>query len=184
MMQIYDDPEFFRVYSQMDRSRHGLSAAGEWHQLEKLFPDVGGMTVLDLGCGYGWHSKYCAEQEAATVLGIDASTAMIAEAKKRNADPCITYRVCSLEDYDYPAGAYDLVLSNLVLHYVEDLEKVYRKVYETLKPGGIFFLILSIRHLQQLPVRIGYVRKGNHCAGLWIGISIPENGRQYFSDTL
>ena len=26
-MQIYDDPEFFRVYSQMDRSRHGLSAA-------------------------------------------------------------------------------------------------------------------------------------------------------------
>ena len=144
MMQIYDDPEFFRVYSQMDRSRHGLSAAGEWHQLEKLFPDVGGMTVLDLGCGYGWHSKYCAEQEAATVLGIDASTAMIAEAKKRNADPCITYRVCSLEDYDYPAGAYDLVLSNLVLHYVEDLEKVYRKVYETLKPGGIF--LFNIEH--------------------------------------
>ena len=39
-MQIYDDPEVFRVYSQMDRSRHGLSAAGEWHQLEKLCPRI------------------------------------------------------------------------------------------------------------------------------------------------
>ena len=143
-MQTYDDPEFFRAYSQMDRSRHGLSAAGEWHQLEKLFPDVAGMTVLDLGCGYGWHSKYCAEHGAAFVLGLDISAAMAAEAKRRNPDPGITYRVCALEDYDYPAGTYDLVLSNLVLHYVEDLETIFRRVYETLKPGGIF--LFNIEH--------------------------------------
>ena len=80
-MQIYDDPEFFKAYSQMDRSKYGLSAAGEWHQLKKLFSDVHNMTVLDLGCGYGWHSKYCAEHGAASVLGIDASAAMIAEAE-------------------------------------------------------------------------------------------------------
>lgn len=35
----YDDPEFFEKYSQMDRSRKGLSAAGEWETLEKLLPD-------------------------------------------------------------------------------------------------------------------------------------------------
>ena len=143
-MQIYDDPEFFNAYSQMDRSRYGLSAAGEWHQLEKLFPDVKAKTVLDLGCGYGWHSKYCTDHGAASVLGIDASTSMIAEAEKRNADPCITYRVCTLEEYDYPAETYDLVLSNLVFHYVEDLDAVYQKVYETLKPGGIF--LFNIEH--------------------------------------
>ena len=97
-MQIYDDPEFFRAYSRMDRSRYGLSAAGEWHQLKKLFPDVKGMTVLDLGCGYGWHCGYCAEHGAGSVLGIDASEAMIAEAGKRNPGKKITYAVCALED--------------------------------------------------------------------------------------
>lgn len=143
-MQIYDDPIFFRAYSQMDRSKYGLAAAGEWHQLEKLFPDVNGMTVLDLGCGYGWHSKYCAEQGAKSVLGIDASETMIAEARKRNPAKSLAYTVCSLEDYDYPADTYDLVLSNLVLHYVEDLTAVYRKVHRTLKSGGIF--LFNIEH--------------------------------------
>ena len=143
-MQIFDDPEFFKAYSQMDRSKNGLSAAGEWHQLEKLFPNVRNLTVLDLGCGYGWHSKHCAEHGAAFVFGIDASAAMIAEAEKRNHDPSITYKVCALEDYDYPVERYDFVISNLVLHYVENLDFVYRKVFETLKPGGIF--LFNIEH--------------------------------------
>ena len=143
-MQIYDDPVFFKAYSQMERSRFGLPAAGEWHQLEKLFPDVRGMSVLDLGCGYGWHSKYCAEHGAASVLGIDASEAMISEAEKRNSAPAVTYKVCTLEDYDYPAGTCDLVVSNLVLHYVEDLTAVYRKVHTALKPDGVF--LFNIEH--------------------------------------
>ena len=143
-MPIYDEPEFFRAYNQMDRSRYGLSAAGEWHQLEKLFPDLTGAAVLDLGCGYGWHSRYCAEHGAASVLGIDASEAMISEARRRNQTGSITYRVCSLEDYEYPDEAFDFVLSNLVLHYVDDLEGIYRKVHRTLKPDGIF--LFNIEH--------------------------------------
>ena len=143
-MQIYDDPVFFAAYSQMDRSRYGLSAAGEWHQLKKLFPNVDGLTVLDLGCGYGWHSKYCVENGAASVVGIDGSRTMIAEAEKRNPNPRITYKVCALEDYDFPAESYDLILSNLVLHYVDDLKRVYLKVHSCLKPGGVF--LFNIEH--------------------------------------
>lgn len=37
-----------------------------------------------------------------------------------------------------------MVFSNLVLHYVEDLTAVYRKVYQTLKPNGEF--IFNIEH--------------------------------------
>ena len=124
----------------MSRSQQGLDGAGEWHQLKKLFPDVSGMNVLDIGCGYGWHCKYAAESGAKSVLGIDQSERMIAEAMQRNPDKKITYRMCSLQDFDYPETAFDLVVTNLMLHYVDELDTVYRNVYSTLRPGGVFLI--------------------------------------------
>ena len=41
----YDDAVFFQKYSEMDRSRQGLTGAGEWHELEKLLPDFQGLSV-------------------------------------------------------------------------------------------------------------------------------------------
>ena len=143
-MNQYDNPEFFAAYDQMSRSRYGLEGAGEWHQLEPMFPDMNGKTVLDLGCGYGWHCKYAAEHGAANVLGIDQSGMMIQEAKRRNAHERIEYRVCGMHAFDYPEETYDLVVSNLVLHYIEDLQEVYGHAHKTLKPGGVF--LFNIEH--------------------------------------
>ena len=53
MRNIYDNSEFFAAYAEMGRSKDGLKAAGEWHQLQPLFPKLQGKKVLDLGCGYG-----------------------------------------------------------------------------------------------------------------------------------
>lgn len=144
LKKIYDDDVFFAAYANMPRSQRGLEAAGEWHQLKHLFPELKGKTVLDLGCGYGWHAKYAAEQGAASVLGIDLSAKMINEARKRNADPVIEYRVCDIAAYDYPAEQFDLVISNLVLHYIEDLTAVYQNVFKTLKAGSTF--LFNIEH--------------------------------------
>ena len=100
--------------------------------------------MLDLGCGYGWHCKYAAEQGAARVPGVDLSRRMIVEAKRRNPAPQIEYRVCGIEDYDYPEGRWDCVVSNLALHYIADLDAVFARVYQTLKPGGVF--LFNIEH--------------------------------------
>lgn len=144
MKNEYDDKKFFDSYAQMSRSREGLAGAGEWHQLRKLFPSLSGKKMLDLGCGYGWHCAYAVSQGAEAVLGIDLSSRMIGEAQKRNADPKITYRVCALDEYDYPEAAWDCAVSNLVLHYIEDLDKIFRLVFRTLKPGGVF--LFNIEH--------------------------------------
>ena len=143
-MNLYDQPDFFTAYAQMSRSRDGLPGAGEWRQLQALFPDMQGQRVLDLGCGYGWHCRYAADRGAAAVTGIDASRRMIAEAEKRNAGANITYHVCDLADYEYPPDAFDLVVSNLVLHYVADIDAVYRNIHRTLAPGGVF--LMNIEH--------------------------------------
>jgi len=144
MAGIYDNKTFFDAYAQMARSKDGLKSAGEWHQLQPLFPPLQGKSVLDLGCGYGWHSKYAAEQGATSVLGLDLSEQMIAEAQKRNLAANIIYKVCGVEEYEYPENTYDLVISNLVLHYVADLDSIFEKVYQTLKINGNF--LFNIEH--------------------------------------
>lgn len=144
MRTIYDDKNFYEAYAQMARSREGLKSAGEWRQLQALFPPLRGKTVLDLGCGYGWHSKYAVEQGAASVLGLDLSERMLDEAGRRNSDAAIVYRRCGVEAYEYPENTYDFVISNLVLHYVADLDSIFKKVFQTLREGGVF--LFNIEH--------------------------------------
>lgn len=144
MNNEYDNEKFFTEYANMPRSREGLSAAGEWHQLKSFFPRVQGKKVLDLGCGYGWHCKFAAEQGAIQVLGIDLSRKMIEEAEKRNMEARIQYRICGIEEYEYPERAWDCVVSNLALHYVENIEGIFQKVHRTLTPEGVF--IFNIEH--------------------------------------
>lgn len=144
MYNEYDNERFFEEYGKMARSKGGLSAAGEWHMLKPLFPPLEGKTVLDLGCGYGWHCAYAAEQGAVKVLGIDLSHKMIDEAKRRNSNDKTEYRVCGIEEYEYPDGAWDCAVSNLALHYIENLDGVFQKVHKTLKPGGVF--LFNIEH--------------------------------------
>lgn len=144
MTTLYDNDNFFAAYQAMPRSQNGLAAAGEWHQLQSLFPPLAGKTVLDLGCGYGWHCEYAAQQGAASVLGIDASAKMITEARHAHALPQIRYEVGDLQGYEYPTETYDLVVSNLVLHYTAELPPLYAKIWRTLKPSGTF--LFNIEH--------------------------------------
>lgn len=140
----YENESFFNQYSQMARSQNGLSAAGEWSHLKPLFPPIQGKAILDLGCGYGWHCKFCEDQGAEKILGLDLSSRMIEEAKKRNSGQKIEYQVCGINEFDYVANEWDVVISNLALHYIQDLDQVYRNVYKTLKPNGVF--LFNIEH--------------------------------------
>lgn len=140
----YDDERFFGQYSRMSRSTDGLEGAGEWPALRRMFPRFEGKRVLDLGCGFGWHCRYAVEQGARSVVGIDLSGKMLEEAARRNGSPLIEYRRMAVEDYDYPAGAFDVVISSLTFHYLESFDEVCRKVHSCLADGGSF--VFSVEH--------------------------------------
>ncbi len=140
----YDDQEFFEKYRHMSRSEKGLAGAGEWPLLQKMLPDFTQKQVLDLGCGYGWHCRYAIEKGAASVLGIDLSEKMLDQARKINQPSGVEYLRCALEDYTYPTETYDIVISSLTLHYIEDLSALFTKVMQTLRIGGEF--IFSMEH--------------------------------------
>lgn len=140
----YDDEDFFNRYSGMSRSADGLKGAGEWHAFRRLFPDLKGKRLLDLGCGFGWHCRYAVEQGAVSALGIDLSRKMIEGAKQRNSSPFIEYRCMAIEDYEYPETSFDVVVSSLAFHYLESFDDICRKVNRTLVPGGSF--VFSVEH--------------------------------------
>ena len=55
---VYDNDDFFLRYSHLERSMRGLVGAPEWPTLRALLPAMAGLRVLDLGCGYGWFSRW------------------------------------------------------------------------------------------------------------------------------
>ncbi len=141
---IYDTPEFFAGYSQLPRQVHGLDGAPEWPAIRAMLPDPAGKRIADLGCGFGWASRWMREQGAASVVGFDLSRNMIARAKADTADPAIAYRIADIETLDLPEAAFELVYSALTFHYVADFGRLIRVIHQALVPGGD--LVFTIEH--------------------------------------
>jgi len=153
---IYDNPEFFQIYSQMRRSVEGLEGAAEWPALRALLPEVRGKRILDLGCGFGWFARWAREQGASRVLGIDVSEKMLERAREMTTDDGIVYQRADLEAVELPAASFDLVFSSLALHYLENLSRLLASVHTAMVPEG--WLVFSTEHpLYTAPRRQGWV---------------------------
>lgn len=141
---LYDKDSFFEKYAQMDRSKQGLIAAGEWQTLKRILPDMSDKTVLDLGCGYGWHCIYAMEQGANRAVGVDISQKMIDVAKTKTPFKQVEYICAAMEDFEAERESFDIVLSSLALHYTTDFNDIAKRVHYYLRPGGSF--VFSVEH--------------------------------------
>jgi SAM-dependent methyltransferase len=141
---IYDDPRFFAGYSQLERFGAGWQRAMEHADLLALLGEVAGRRVLDLGCGAGQLAHHLAGSGAAEVVGVDVSERMLAVARADWAHPRVTYTLGAVETLAFPPARFDLVVSSLMLHYVEDYAGFVARVARWLAPGGVF--VYSIEH--------------------------------------
>ena len=98
------------------------------------------MSVLDIGCGTG---TQCGDIAGSVdqVTGIDISGKLLAIAEKRmaerNLDNVGSIRT-SVFDERLEPSSYDVVMAFFVLHFFEDIDAVFNRVHELLKPDGIF----------------------------------------------
>lgn len=141
---IYDNPDFFAGYRQIPRQVKGLAGAPEWPAIRALLPEIAGKRVVDLGCGFGWASRWMREQGAHSVLGLDLSENMIARAKADTADAAISYQIADIETLELPEAAFDLAYSSLTFHYIRGFDRLVRMIGRSLSPGGAF--VFTIEH--------------------------------------
>ena len=72
------------------------------------------------------------------MVGIDISSKMLEIAQKENAHTKIEYRNMPIEEISTLEESFDVVVSSLALHYVQDFEGVAKNVYRLLGAGGVF----------------------------------------------
>lgn len=141
---IYDNEIFFEGYKKIRENEANANNVFEIPALFSLLPDLNGKSVLDLGCGFGEHCKGFIQSGAAKVVGVDISAKMLEVAREENSDPRITYLNMAMEDIGSLEEHFDVVVSSLAFHYVEDFDGVVGMIYRLLNKDGEF--IFSQEH--------------------------------------
>ena len=108
-------------------TRYGLDVVA-------LLDPKAGERVLDVGCGTG-HLTAAIAGAGATVVGIDRSEAMIAEARRTH--PGLAFEVADATSWRTPEP-FDAVFSSAALHWMSPPERVAETVAQALRPGGRF----------------------------------------------
>jgi 2-polyprenyl-6-hydroxyphenyl methylase/3-demethylubiquinone-9 3-methyltransferase len=131
---------------------------------------LGGLSVLDVGCGGGLLSEPMTRL-GASVTGIDASAGGIAAAKAHAALTGleIDYRHTDLEDLAESSAQFDAVVASEVVEHVADLDLFTQALASVLKPGGLVFLTTINRTAASMLLAkaaaeyvLGWVPRGTH----------------------
>ncbi|MEI8032163.1 MAG: cyclopropane fatty acyl phospholipid synthase [Chlorobiaceae bacterium] len=98
-----------------------------------------GMSVLDIGCGWGGAAQFAAEQYGVTVTALTVSTQQAALARERCAGWPVTV---SLSDYRRVKGSFDRIYSLGMFEHVgyKNYREYFNTVRNCLKPDGMTLL--------------------------------------------
>jgi len=109
-----------------------------------------GSKVLDLGCGKGRHSLYCA-QKGIKVWAVDIESNCLEVLKKEVGKSGLTSSIdikqSDIRGLPYENDFFDAVITvNVINHgYWEDVKGFFSEMKRVLKPGGLIFAIVVPR---------------------------------------
>jgi demethylmenaquinone methyltransferase / 2-methoxy-6-polyprenyl-1,4-benzoquinol methylase len=133
-------------------------------------------TVLDVATGTGAVARELIAQKGCTVVGLDQSPEMLAEARRR-LPRSVTLIQGSAEELPFPDAAFDGLTFTYLLRYVEDPAAVLGELARVVRPGGtIAGLEFAVPHgVWRAPWEL-YVRVGLPAAGRLLSPGWAEVG--------
>ncbi|HEX2207984.1 MAG TPA: methyltransferase domain-containing protein [Longimicrobium sp.] len=114
-----------------------------------------GVSVLDLGCGYGGPARQLASRYGCRVTGLNLSRVELDEAVRRTREAGLEDRVTYVQgdfhELDFADASFDVVWSQDSLMYGADKPRILREAHRVLKPGGMLDVtdILASRDLPE-----------------------------------
>lgn len=115
------------------QSRMDAMLAGVTAELKARAGPVGGLRLLDIGCGSGLTCAMWLEG-GAEVTGVDVSTPMLAVAAKRTQDKARLVEADASVWQD--AQGFDLVVSQFGVMFFDDPEAAFKNIVLNIRPGG------------------------------------------------
>jgi SAM-dependent methyltransferase len=102
-----------------------------------------GMRVLDAGCGTGDDVRTLSAivGSQGSVVGVDASTAMIEEARMRGTPPNAEFIVASIERLPFADACFDAARAERLFQHLPDPQAAALELRRVLKPGGSLLLL-------------------------------------------
>lgn len=95
-----------------------------------------GMSVLDIGCGYGATARIMAREHGVKVTGLTVSTTQHRYAESVTPEKNPVYLVEDWLHNQRPSGACDVVIALESTEHMPDKDRVFMEMARVLKPGG------------------------------------------------
>jgi ubiquinone/menaquinone biosynthesis C-methylase UbiE len=123
----------------VNSKRRQTNRVAQARRLLASVPLQPGLEYLEVGCGTGAVTRFVAESYGFHAIGVDIDPEQLAEANKEASGPAdLRFEVADARALPYLDKSFDMVLSFMATHHIEDVDAALHEIARVLRPGGYF----------------------------------------------
>ncbi|MGG7569160.1 class I SAM-dependent methyltransferase [Streptomyces sirii] len=144
MNRVYDDERLASAYERGNEMPEASLRA--WVELIASSVPSPSPAIVEIGAGTGMFSAAMARWiDGSSVLAVDASEPMLAEARRHHPHPAVRYVSGAAESVPAVDGTFDMAFLSRVIHHLPDRTRAARELARILRPEGVVIIRTTFR---------------------------------------